>query len=104
MLFQVVGGFLGGKKVNSFFGGEVEHKKLTLHQRTMAKLVQGVYQKNRPEEVGPELMIMIQGMVRFSKTREDIIHSQSGVRKVILGTFGKTSKSDWGAKINGIPT
>ena len=51
-LFQVVGGFLGGKKVNSFIGGEVEHKKLSLHQRTMARLVQSVYKQKRPEEVG----------------------------------------------------
>ena len=51
-LFQVVGGIIGGKKVNSFFGGEVEHKQLSLHQRTMARLVQGVYKNKRPEEIG----------------------------------------------------
>ena len=51
-LFQVVGGIIGGKKVNEFVGGEVEHKKLTLQQRTMAKLVKGTYQDKRPEEIG----------------------------------------------------
>ena len=51
-VFQVVGGWLGGKKVNSFFaGGEVPHKELSLHQRTMARLVQAVYKDKRPEEV-----------------------------------------------------
>ena len=51
-LFQVVGGWIGGKKVNEFIGGEVKHKQLTLHQRTMARLVRGTYKDKRPEEIG----------------------------------------------------
>ena len=50
-LFQVVGGWIGGKKVNSFVGGEVEHKKLSQKQINMAKLVQGTYQTKRPESI-----------------------------------------------------
>lgn len=51
-VLQVAGGILGGEKVNSWVGGEVEHKPLSETQITMAQLVQATYQNKRLETVG----------------------------------------------------
>ena len=44
----MVGGWLGGEKVNNFFGPEVTHNRLSVHQRNMARLVDATYKKKRP--------------------------------------------------------
>ena len=45
---QTVGGILGGKKVNDWFGPEVTHNRLSVRQRNMARLVDATYQVKRP--------------------------------------------------------
>jgi hypothetical protein len=49
---QVVGGWLGGKRINEWFAGEKEIKQLSHYERDMAKLLQATYQKDRPETMG----------------------------------------------------
>jgi hypothetical protein len=48
---QIVGGLLGGEKVNNWFGPEVVHKKLSVRQRNMARLVDATYKPKRPDEM-----------------------------------------------------
>ena len=45
---QIVGGMLGGEKVNNFFGPEVTHNRLSVRQRNLARLVDATYQVKRP--------------------------------------------------------
>jgi hypothetical protein len=48
---QIVGGWIGGKKLNSWFAGEKEVKPIKLNEKTMAKLVQATYQDHRAEHM-----------------------------------------------------
>jgi hypothetical protein len=49
---QMVGGWLGGRRLNEWFAGEKEIKPISNYERDMAKLLQATYQKNRPETMG----------------------------------------------------
>ena len=49
--FQIVGGWLGGERVNRWFAGEKEIKPLSHNEKDMAKLLQATYQDKRPENV-----------------------------------------------------
>ena len=46
---QIVGGMIGGHRVNNWFGPEVVHKKLSVRQRNMARLVSATYEVTRPD-------------------------------------------------------
>jgi hypothetical protein len=46
-----VGGWIGGKRLNSWFAGEKEVKPIKVDEKTMAMLIQATYQKDRTEHL-----------------------------------------------------
>ena len=48
---QVVGGWIGGKKLNSWIAGEKHIKPISPFEQEVARLLQGTYQDTRPETV-----------------------------------------------------
>ena len=51
-VFQIVGGWIGGEKVNRWFAGEKEVKSLSHSEQEIAQLLQATYQDKRYENVG----------------------------------------------------
>ena len=48
---QIVGGWIGGKRINEWFTGEKEIKPISPFQQDIARLIQGTYQDTRPETI-----------------------------------------------------